>query len=104
LCFVEQFVIMETVLWHAQAAVWDVLSRSLLLHLLFLLLIVIITLQCLLGEPLGLFLDLLRYLLMPSLGGSVQVADPGQLQLELLVLVVVVGDVDDARGLLDSVL
>jgi hypothetical protein len=95
---------METVLWRAQAAAWDALNRDLLLHLLFLLLILILALQCLLCKPLGLFLDLLRYLLMPALGGSVQVADPGQLQLELLVLVVVVGDVDDARGLLDSVL
>ena len=95
---------METVLWRAQAAVWDALNRDLLLHLLLLLFIVIIALQCLLGEPLSLFLDLLRYLLMPALGGSIQVADPGQLQLKLLVLVVVVCYVDDACCLLDSLL
>ena len=41
---------------------------------------------------------------MPALGRSIQIADPGQLQLELLVLVVIVGDVDDACGLLDTVL
>jgi hypothetical protein len=38
-----------------------------------------------------------------ALGGTIEVADPGQLQLELLVLVVIVGDVDDACGLLDTV-
>ncbi len=41
---------------------------------------------------------------MSALGGSVEVADPGQLQLELLVLVVIVSDIDDACGFLDTVL
>ena len=41
---------------------------------------------------------------MPALGGSVQVADPGELKLKVLVLVVIVCDVDDARGLLDTIL
>lgn len=67
-------------LWRAQAVVWNALGRGLLLHLLFLfLIIIIVALQCLLGKPLSLFLDLLRYLLMPSLSRSVQVADPSQL-------------------------
>lgn len=83
---------------------WAALDRGLFLHLLFLLIVIVVALQRLLRKPLCLFPDLLRYLLMPALGRTVQVADPGQLQLELLVLVVIVGDVDDARGLLDTVL
>lgn len=83
---------------------WDAPDRGLLLHLLFLLLIVVVALQRLLGKPLSLLLDLLWYLLVPALCRSVQVADPCQLQLELLVLVVIVCDVDDARGLLDTIL
>lgn len=41
---------------------------------------------------------------MPALGGAVDAADPAHLQLELLVLVVLLGDVDDPRGLLDGLL
>jgi len=103
LCFVEQFVIMFDRLWRANAVVCDAPDRGLLLHLLFFLLLVIIALQGLLCQPLSLFLDVLGHLLVPALSWTIQVADPGQLQLELLVLVVIVCDVDDARGLLDSV-
>lgn len=83
--------------------VWDAPDRALLLHLLFLLLIVVIALKRLLRQPLSLLFNFLWYLLVPAFGWAVQVADPGQLQLKLLVLVVIVCDVDDARGFLDTV-
>jgi hypothetical protein len=76
---------------------------SLFLHLL-LLLIVIVPLQRLLRKLLGLFPDVLGYLLVPALGGAVHGANPGHFQLKLLVLVVVVRNVDDARCLLDTLL
>ena len=76
---------------------------GLLLHLL-LIFVVIVTLQSLLCELLGFFPDALGDLLMPALGGAIHVADPCHLQLKLLVLVVVVCNVDDARGLLDALL
>lgn len=65
--------------------------------------IIIIAIQRLLGQLLSLFSDLLRHLLVPALGGSVEVADPGHFQLKLLVFVVVVCYVDDACRLLDAV-
>jgi hypothetical protein len=76
---------------------------SLFLHLL-LLLIVIVTLQRLLCKLLGLFPDVLGYLLVSALRGAVHGANPGHLQLELLVLVVVVRHVYDACCLLDTLL
>jgi len=78
-------------------------DQSLLLHLL-LLLVIVLTFQGLLRELLGLFPDFLWYLLVLAFRGPVDGADPCHLQLELLVLVVVVSNVDDARGLLDTLL
>lgn len=69
-----------------------------------LLLVVIITLQRLLSQPLGLFPQRLGDLLVPALGGAGSRADPSHLQFELLVLAVLVCEVDDARGLLDALL
>ena len=68
---------------------------SLLLHF-------ILALKRLLSQPLGLLPQLLGHLLVAALGRASHGRDPRHLQLKLLVLVVVVCDVDDARCLLDA--
>lgn len=77
-------------------------SSRLLFHLLLVVIVIIISLQSLLCQPLGLFPDVLGHFLVPTLGWSVQTADPGHFQLKFLVLIVIVCDVDDACGFLDT--
>lgn len=77
-------------------------SHALFLHLL--LFLIVVALQVLLRELLRLLPDLLGHLLVPSLCWSLEVADPCHLQLKLLVLVVIMRYVDDARCLLDTLL
>ena len=84
--------------WCAQPA-----CSQLLLHLL-LVVVVIVALERLLCQPLGLLADLLGHLFVSALGRPVEIADPRHLELEFLVLVVIVCDVDDARSLLDALL
>ena len=79
---------------------------DLLLHLVILIVIIaiIIVIHTLLRQPLSLFSQLLRHLLMSSFCWSTETADPRHLKLKLLVLAVLVRDVDDACGLLDALL
>jgi hypothetical protein len=77
-------------------------KEALLFHLLILVLIIVIAFEGFLCKPLRLLSQLLGHLLVSAFCRTGQGADPCHLELELLVLAILVRNIYDARGLLDT--